>query len=176
MTRRTGFGRLLTAAGAVTALTVSLALTSTGSASAASDFLGNLRSNATNQCLANDGGGSGNGTLAIQWSCNGNNDQLWTFENTGGGAYEIVNNWGKCLEAPGWTTTAGAQLGQWDCLGNANQVWYIDNYMTADAWKMRFRNKNSNLCVSVQGGSSANRTPIIQWYCNDADDQRWHTA
>ncbi|MGW4381831.1 RICIN domain-containing protein [Kitasatospora sp. NPDC004531] len=173
MTRRTGLGRLLTAAGAVTALTVSLALVSTGSASAASDFQGNLKNNATNGCLATDGGGDGNGLPAIQWSCNGNNDQMWTFENTGGGAYEIVNRWGLCLEAPGWTTAAGAQLGQWECHGGANQTFYIDNYMI-DSSNMRFRNKNSNLCVSVQGGSTAYRAPIIQWYCNDAADQRWH--
>ncbi|MFD5563497.1 RICIN domain-containing protein [Kitasatospora griseola] len=174
MTRRTGLGRLFTAAGVAGALTVALSLTSTGSASAASDFQGNLKSNATNRCLAVDGGGNGNGTPVFQWDCNGNNDQQWTFENTGGGAYEIVNKWGLCLEAPGWTTAAGAQLGQWGCHGGANQTFYIDNYMT-DGTNLRFRNVNSGLCVSVSGGSAALRTPIIQWYCNDAADQRWHT-
>ncbi|MGK4585955.1 RICIN domain-containing protein [Kitasatospora sp. HPMI-4] len=168
MRKTLSFGRTARTAGALLALVISSTVATEQSAAAATPALQNRQSGL---CLGISGGGSANGTPAIQWECNHNSDQAWSFVKSGDGV-ELVNDYGMCLEAPGWTTAAGAQLGQWTCHGGANQIWY---WSGSDTGPIHLINKNSNMCISNRGGSMSWGTPIIQWPCNTAADQLWDT-
>ncbi|MFB7669418.1 RICIN domain-containing protein [Kitasatospora sp. NPDC056138] len=162
------FGRAARTAGCLLALVISSTVAMEPSASAATGT--GLQNQKSGLCLGISGGGSSDGTPAIQWECNHNDDQAWSFVPASDG-FEIVNGSGKCLEAPGWTTVAGAQLGQWACHGGANQIWY---HSGSDTGPIHLINKNSNMCMSDQGGSMSWGASIIQWPCNDAADQLWN--
>ncbi|MFD3555914.1 RICIN domain-containing protein [Streptomyces goshikiensis] len=157
------------ASGAALAL-AGLALAAPSAEADVITFYSRLESASTaNKCLGIYGGGTSNGTLAIQWSCNQNRDQYWFTESAGNtGGYLLKNLNGLCLEAPGWTNEPGAQLGQWSCHGGANQVWHISGEGYGGH---RYQKTNSNLCISVEGGSPNNGARIIQWPCNNAADQ-----
>lgn len=171
--RNTRVNRLVKVGSTLASLALAFSLISAESAHA--DIIITLDMHLKNansgKCLGTYGGGGNNGTPAIQWSCNANNDQSWMLVDVGTG-YEIENQNAMCLEAPGWTTAPGAQLGQWSCNGGANQVW--TTVFDDGGGNIRIQNKNSNLCISAQGGSMADGAPIIQWYCNTATDQLWH--
>jgi hypothetical protein len=168
MARKLKIGRLLGSAAAAAAMFLTFSTLSTGSAVADTPL--HLKNYNSNKCLGISGGGTGWGTPAIQWSCNHNNDQLWTTVPTGSG-YELVNSNGLCLEAPGWTTAPGAQLGQWQCSGGANQIWTTNGNQWSN---IQIKNVHSNLCISAQGGSQSDGAAIIQWNCSDVFDQFWY--
>ncbi|GAA2268734.1 MULTISPECIES: RICIN domain-containing protein [Kitasatospora] len=169
MQKTFSFGRTARTVGALFVLVLSSTVASQQSASAAAPGLQNQKSGI---CLGISGGGSANGTPAIQWECNHNSDQAWDFVQSGDGI-ELVNANHMCLEAPGWTTAPGAQLGQWTCHGGANQIWYTSG---SDTGPIHLINKNSNMCISDRGGSMSWGNPIIQWPCSDVADQLWNVS
>src|SRR4051812_38268195 len=73
------------------------------------------------KCMGVAGGKMSNGTKIIQWTCNGNPDQLWNAFPIGpNGTPDMVQfrnyaNPGKCLGAPGGVLTPGVQFIIWDC-------------------------------------------------------------
>jgi hypothetical protein len=97
-----------------------------------------------------------NGTTVQIYTCNGTNAQLWTAQ---GGT---LRAYGKCLAGTGG---AGSRLVLRDCDGSGNQSWQLLSRTIV--------NPTSNLCVDVDGGSSADRTATIAATCNGSTAQTW---
>ncbi|MCU7823619.1 RICIN domain-containing protein [Kitasatospora sp. DSM 101779] len=134
---------------------------------------GPLHPASSGKCLGVYGMSTDNGTDAVQWDCNGNADQRWSYSGVGGGYYTITNaNSGKCLGVYGMDRKNGAVAVQWDCNGNADQQWYIDSVGNGAAHLI---NRNSGKCLGVYGGNTANGTLAVQWDCNGNSDQVWYS-
>ncbi|MGW4116930.1 RICIN domain-containing protein, partial [Actinosynnema sp. NPDC004786] len=72
------------------------------------------------KCLDAENQGAANGTRVITWTCNGQNNQKWTFGSDG----TIRNaHAGLCLDADQAGTANGTRLILWTCNGQANQRW-----------------------------------------------------
>ena len=114
-------------------------------------------------------------TQAIQWDCNTNNDQEWSFQWMGsdsgwGSYYRITNNDGQCLGINGASTASGAYGTVWDCNGNNDQLWYYQQ--GSNGWG-GLVNRNSKMCLGSQDGSNQPGAWQIQWSCNGNNDQLW---
>lgn len=120
-------------------------------------------------CLGINGGGSGNGLQAIQWGCNGNPDQQWSFYSTGGAYYEFRNANNKCLGTR--DIGMGADAIQWDCNKRSDQQWSITS-LGNGGWKIM--NKQSGYCLGIEYGSTEWGKRAVQWSCNGNDDQVWY--
>lgn len=75
---------------------------------------------------------------------------------------------GSCLDAEG--TTAGSRVSTYRCWGGENQSWYQSQDRHG---RPTIRNSASDLCLDIQGASTANGAPLILWHCNDAWNQVW---
>nr|WP_239167242.1 glycoside hydrolase family 27 protein [Catellatospora coxensis] len=114
---------------------------------------------ASGRCLDVPQSNTANGTQPVIWDCNGQSNQQWAVN---GAALQAL---GKCLDAP-LNATAGAKVQLWDCNGGANQQWNLNSDGTVS-------NRQSGLCVDVNGNATANGTLVILWTCTGAANQRW---
>lgn len=78
---------------------------------------------ASDKCLGIYGNVSDNAQQAIQWDCNGNADQMWYIDSTGGSA-QLRNgsDWNKCLTISGGGNGARTVLAS--CNHQTTQLWY----------------------------------------------------
>jgi UDP-N-acetylmuramyl tripeptide synthase len=75
-----------------------------------------------NKCLDASGRGTANGTAAIIWDCNGQNNQQWNVNSNG----TITNvQSGLCLDAAAYGTANSTKLQLWSCTGATNQQWSL---------------------------------------------------
>ncbi|WP_406510541.1 RICIN domain-containing protein [Streptomyces sp. NBC_00212] len=126
------------------------------------------------QCLGILNGSSSWGAHAIQWGCNGNDDQKWSFQGAGDIYITITNsNDGECLGIDGGSTAQGARAIQWGCNGNDDQKWHMV-YNGPQTGTYRFVNKKSGQCLGILNGSNAQGAEAIQWGCNGRNDQSWY--
>jgi hypothetical protein len=72
------------------------------------------------KCLDANGQGTGNGTTAIIWDCNGQSNQQWNVNSNG--TITGVQS-GLCLDASGAGTANGTKIHLWACHGGTNQQW-----------------------------------------------------
>ena len=126
------------------------------------------------QCLDNTDLRTTDGNQQQQYSCEGGNQQQWTFRPVTGVAdtYTIVNQQsGKCLDVNAVSTADGAAVQQWTCLAGArNQQFTLRkvSYAGNDAHDYQLVARHSGKCVDVSGVSTAVRAAIHQWTCNPA--------
>ncbi|GIF96075.1 alpha-galactosidase [Catellatospora citrea] len=111
------------------------------------------------RCLDVPQSNTANGTQPVIWDCNGGANQQWAVN---GAALQAL---GKCLDAP-LNATAGAKAQLWDCNGGTNQQWNLNSDGTVS-------NRQTGLCVDVNGNATANGTLVILWTCTGAANQRW---
>jgi len=108
-------------------------------------------------------GGSGDdGTGLEAWECNGQESQLWYFDN---GAYQIqwAGDSSKCIDAGDFSQ--GNQLILWDCNGEYQQKWTFDGtiYLMID----------NPMCMDLWGGSTDSGTAVVLWDCLHLWSQTW---
>ncbi|WP_370269585.1 RICIN domain-containing protein [Streptomyces sp. V4I8] len=126
------------------------------------------------KCLSLDNGGSAvNGTRAVQWTCNGGDEQRWYWAGPSSNMLKNVKT-GKCLSTEGGGSTAnGAQAIQSTCITD----WDAPEQQWARAAGGRLKNGKSARCLSTEGGGSiANGARAIQSACItdwDAPEQQW---
>ena len=123
-------------------------------------------------------------TTVIQWGCNGNPDQRWTLVPYGSSQFMIENGNGQCLGithwVPGWGETQsanpnnGAEAVNWGCSPNfANGViWGVDDYTFKPT--IRLMNQTTHKCLGVWQGGVSPGGSVIQWDCNQNNDQNWN--
>ncbi|MDQ1307266.1 MAG: hypothetical protein QG671_3098 [Actinomycetota bacterium] len=121
-----------------------------------------IRNTASGRCLDVNGASQANGTAAIIWDCNGQNNQTWTSTDSG----ELRVFGGKCLDVSGAATANGASVVIWDCNGQSNQQWRF----TADG---TITGAGSGRCLDVSDNSTANGARAQIRDCTGSAAQKW---
>jgi Ricin-type beta-trefoil lectin domain len=129
-----------------------------------------LVSKSSGKCLDVLGSSLLPGTITLQWSCSGNDNQKFQFVPVGGG-YEITaRQSGLQLDVLGSLSIDGTAIVQYPFWGGANQIWTVnptsDGYYTISA-------NNSGKCMDVNGSSTLDGTAVTQWSCTGTDNQKW---
>jgi hypothetical protein len=107
------------------------------------------------------------------YTANGTGAQSWVFSNNNvspAGYYNLAISFGPyCMTAMGSTPNSSVLLQP--CDGSRGQAWNVvskgnGNYTLQPA-------TNTNLCLDVLNGSSADYTPVLVYTCTGANNQSW---
>lgn len=184
--------RLAVVLGAVVAMFTAGAITTTLTASAASEA-GPFRVFNYNSGLCLDvlNAGKSDGTVIEQYRCNGTAAQEWHFiYQASGGKFLIVphhtytDNPQGCVTMPNWSTVAGEDAKIYSCYPSpwvaTDQGWSlsptedVSNLPTPGAqFRYRFINTYSGMCLEVEGGSDNFNARVQQAPCNGSPQQYW---
>jgi|GEM_PF-2499373 len=127
------------------------------------------------KCLGVSGGSKNDGANVIQWSCNGQWNQMFRLEPIANNPeyYRITaKHSGKCLGVSGGSKKDGANLIQWSCNGQENQMFRLEPIAT-DPGYYRIIAKHSGKCLDVSSGSKNDGANVIQWSSNNQDNQKF---
>ncbi|MFI5832634.1 RICIN domain-containing protein [Micromonospora sp. NPDC051300] len=158
------------------AATITTAASLAMASPALADFTTNMK-NANGKCLSLSGGVFANNTKAVQWTCGGGLDQLWSDIDEGnpndGLYYELNPSFypTKCLGVAADSTATNAQIVIYDCIGVSNQRWRKES--TSRPGYYRYKNLRSGYYLSVSGGNTGTNVSIVQWPWNGGNDQHW---
>jgi len=123
-----------------------------------------------------DGASRSGGASVIQWPYNGDANQLWTFDDLGGGAFRIRSvSSGLVLDVNGGSTEPGASVIQWPWNGGLNQRWY-PSFVGDPISGVRLMvvvSMSSGLVLDVNGASMTPGAQLIQWPWNGGANQFW---
>lgn len=89
-----------------------------------------LKARHNGKCLAIVGAGLDNGTLAQQWTCDGQPSRRFNLRSVGSGrGYQVQpKHSNKCVDRPEVSNrTNGALIQQWACSGGTNQIWFFSS-------------------------------------------------
>jgi len=140
----------------------------------------------TGKCVDVAQSSGADGGSVIQWPCHKGQNQGWTFDKVYGQLDNVrmVRNVhsNRCLDITGKSTVNGAVAHQWDCeIGRQNkdasgksQLWQLKPRGSARGWTYyQLVNVNSKKCLDLPNGSNTDGTKLVQWDCNDAQNQQW---
>lgn len=141
--------------------------TAPGPANALTTFqIANIASD-TPMCVTPYGGGTANGTLLVQWACNDNLSQDWSFTATSYGNLVVNKKSGRCITPYGGSTGNGAYLTLWDCDSNdTSQKWRTDSIGNLE-------NLHSGKYIAASGGGSQSGTQLTLWSYVYSDYNLW---
>jgi hypothetical protein len=115
-------------------------------------------------CIDASGGGTGNGTSLVLWSCNGGDNEAWQFVGVANGNYRI-----SAKHVP----TSGISIPTWS--NNAAQLWSYNNDAMSQ-WKavsvgttgtlFQFVNVSTGRCLDLSSSTPASNTGLVQATCN----------
>jgi galactose oxidase len=109
---------------------------------------------------------------ATQQACTGAASQQWSFKAvTGGFQIVSVQTPTQCLNIAGASTTRGTAVSVSGCSasGVPGEIWNP----SAVGSNFNLIATHSQLCMDVNGRSTANGASIIQWTCNGQTNQLW---
>lgn len=129
---------------------------------------------ATGACVDDSGGGTGNGTILQQWSCNsGNLNQQWLFTSLPGGYYRVSS---RNMTSLSWDVTAsgttpGTPMELWSTSppGTNEQIQAI---LQANGY-YELIDRNSGMCLNVPGGSTSSGVQLQMNTCNGSSSEMW---
>jgi len=87
----------------------------------------------------------------------------------------VHNNSSKCADISGSSTVANAAAILYTCSGGANQRFQF-RPIVRQTGVYNSVATHSNLCLTVQNGSTADNTPIVQTACGTSNSQRFSAA
>ncbi|MFI9723776.1 RICIN domain-containing protein [Streptomyces sp. NPDC052396] len=119
-------------------------------------------------------GGVRKGAKIDQYRCVGQSNQKWYIE-----AYDLLvcqihpaGNANLCVDLPNYCK--GTQPILWNRNGQRNQEFLIHCSGSQRHCQMTPQaGDQHDKCLSVEGGKTANNTPLILWQCNGARDQKF---
>jgi hypothetical protein len=127
---------------------------------------------ASAKCVDAAGGGTANGTVVQQLSCNGANAQIWQFTGTSNGYYKVTT---ANAAAQGWDVSGGSgatgdgvKVQLWSEVGGTNQQWQP---VWEPGGSYHLIARHSDKCLDVPGGSTADGVQLQQWTCNGSGAQ-----
>ena len=125
------------------------------------------------KCVDAANGGTSNGTALQQWACHdGNNNQLWQFQQISGNTYRAVsrNNGALAWDVSGGVTATGdgAAVHLWTYGGGSNQQWLATDRGNG-TWT--FAARNSGKCLDVRDVSTGDGARLQQWTCHNGPAQ-----
>jgi endoglucanase len=129
----------------------------------------------SNKCVDAPNGGTANGTLIQQYTCNGSTAQNWQFQATSGGYYKIVtrNNAAQAIEVIGASTAITAKTDLRTYSGANNQQWLP---VAETNGYYHFVERQTGQCLDVSGASTANNAQLEQYTCNNNGAQSFQLA
>ncbi|MEU8282863.1 alpha-galactosidase [Micromonospora sp. NPDC048905] len=113
------------------------------------------------------------GANVVQWGANGQANQRWRFQDTGGGYSTVTSvSSGKCLDVYGGAsaTADGVRVIQWACNGGTNQQWRVEDLGTG---YVRLVARHSGKCLDVLNAATADGAQTVQWTCGTGTSQQW---
>ena len=117
------------------------------------------------------GGGTADGTDAMQWSWNGGDSQKWDLVYLGNGQYKLTGvPSGKLLEVAGASTANGAVVQIWPSNNNNCQKWTV---RPAGDGFLKLLNVNSGKSLDIQNNSTADGAAILQYTDISGNNQQW---
>jgi ricin-type beta-trefoil lectin protein len=118
-------------------------------------------------CLDVFGNTSTVGAAIDQWSCNGQSNQQFQFVAVSGGYGELqAENSGQDVAVSGGSTAQGTpDIVQQAVNGAAASLWLPQQQSDGS---YQFQNKNSGLCLDVDGAVSTLGQQLDQWPCKNA--------
>jgi hypothetical protein len=129
------------------------------------------------KCLDVTNWSKDSGALAQQWECSNpqtSQNQVFTLAPKPNGYEIIARHSGRCLDVVNNSTENGARIQQWTCTGANNQIFRGDAAETVGGTDYIYLvAQNSQRCLDVIGGSTANGAGIQQWGCSGAGQQKW---
>ena len=118
------------------------------------------------------GQNTANGTPVIQWSLEEDNNEQFTFTDTGDGVYKIIGvKSGRSLDIEGANSTLGSVLQIWDYYATATNQHFIVAPTGDGFYKLIPR--HSNQIVEVKDASSALGYRVQQWDDNGQTCGQW---
>jgi len=113
-------------------------------------------------CLDAPGGSAFNGNMLWLWECNGQDGQMWVFDN-----YQIRYGADEsfCIDAR--EMADGEQMMLWECNGLPQQTWGYDS----DAKRAYI--DGSSTCLDWYEGDNDNGQSLHVWECNGLSNQMW---
>ncbi len=126
------------------------------------------------KCLDVEGGGTADGTPVNLFACHRGPNQRWQFEwDCGYGGcsedFEIQGHGGNCLQ-PGEETPSGrTPLVMAPCGGEEDR--WLDVGIFPE--RLRLVHAQSGRCADVEGGSTADGTPVNLFECHEGANQIW---
>ena len=161
-----------------------------------------IRNKNSGLCIGVAGGAVEDGAQLIQWPCSyANANERWSWFREPGQVNSIfVNNYtGKVMSVSGANPQRGANILQWEWHDGIDQIFAVFSPVHAKSEETaaavggddedirvgddegirvvdgdRFRLRTfANACVGVSGGSTAPGARLIQWTCDDSNNQLW---
>jgi hypothetical protein len=121
--------------------------------------------------LDTSGGGTGQGTLAVQATVSGSGTQKWTLVSEGSGYYEIKNSAsGLLLGISNESISDGGDALIWGDNGSSDHLWQI---VSAGSGQYKIVNYNSGLVLGINGESTSSGAQVLQWDDNGTPDHLW---
>jgi glucosylceramidase len=128
----------------------------------------------SHKCIDAANGGTGNGTVVQQWTCQaGNSNQQWQFQPTDSGFYKVVTRNAANLA---WDVTGGpsatgngTKIQLWAYSSNTNQQWKPVQHPDG-TWTFNPRN-NTAQCLDVTDVSTSDGARLQQWTCTGGPAQ-----
>ncbi len=121
--------------------------------------------------LDTSGGGTGQGTLAVQATVSGSSTQKWTLVPEGSNFYEIENSAsGLLLGIQNMSINAGGDALIWAGNGSSDHLWQL---VSAGSGEYKIENYNSGLLLGVTGESTSTGAQVLQWTDNGTPDHLW---
>jgi hypothetical protein len=121
--------------------------------------------------LDTSGGGTAQGTLAVQATAGSSATQDWTLVPEGSNYYEIKNAAsGLVLGISAEGVTAGADALVWGDNGTSDHLW---QFIAQGGGQYKIENYNSGLVLGVQNQSTASGAQVLQWTDNGTPDHLW---
>ena len=110
-----------------------------------------------------------------QYSCHGQNNQLFRIRNMGyeGNtvAYRVIPiHSGICLDVAGSSKKNNANIQQYPCHGGDNQLW---KFVKSGGDYYNLVSVHSGMCLDVAGSSKKNNANIQQYRCHNGNNQKW---
>jgi hypothetical protein len=120
-----------------------------------------------NLCLDVYGNSTSAGAAIDQWTCNGQSNQQFEFVPVSGGYGHLrAQNSGQVVAVSGDSTVPGTpNIVQQVSNGAAGSLWLP---VQQSDGSYSFQNRNSGLCLDVQGGGSDLGRQLDQWQCKNA--------
>lgn len=78
---------------------------------------------------------------------------------------------GRCIDDPHSNPNDNIVQEIWNCIdGGTNQHWWT---IDTDSRYFMIKNVSSQKCLTVKNASTQNNYPILQFTCNNGDNQQW---
>ncbi|MEU5214462.1 RICIN domain-containing protein [Streptomyces sp. NPDC020742] len=126
------------------------------------------------KCLTVKGASTADYAPVNQYRCVGAKNQWWVIYNLGGLWRRIENYHSqKALSLGGGSDRKGTVAVQESYQDGTSQLWY-SQLPNAQHWAGQLQPVNGHdKCLEVQGASTADNAPVINWPCNHRTNQDW---